>query len=145
MTRFEQQNWNPSLVERRAFGWMLAAGMPVSGALWFVLVRGATGEWRWIVPALIIVIGAGLGLLLVLVPSIARPFYCAWYFIVLCIDAVVTTTLVTLLYIGVVTPFALVTRLARRKAIQKRPIPDAPTYWHPAEKPADPRQYFRQF
>ena len=145
MTRFEQQNWNPSLVERRAFGWMLAAGIPVSGTIWFVLVRWATGEWRWIVPGLIIAIGGGLGLSLVLVPSIARPFYCAWYFIVLCIDAVVTNTLVTLLYISVVTPFGLATRLMRRKAMQKRPIPDATSYWQPAEKPADPRRYFRQF
>ena len=145
MTRFEQQNWNPSLAERRAFGLMLAAGMPVSGVVWFLLMRWSTGEWRWSVPVTIIVIGGGLGFFLALRPSVARPFYRLWYFIVLVIDVVVTNTLITMVYFGVVTPYALLTRLRRRQPIQKKLRRDVPTYWQPAEKQTELRRYFRQF
>jgi hypothetical protein len=143
--RFKQQNWKPSLAERRAFGLMLAAGMPVSGVIWFLLVRWSTGEWRWSVPVMIIAIGGGLGLFLALIPSLARPFYCLWYFFVLVIDVAVTNTLMTMLYFGVVTPYALVARLRRLQPILKRPRRDVPTYWQEAEKPSDLRRYFRQF
>ena len=145
MTHFEQQNWNPSVAARRAFGRMLAAGMPVSGAFWLLIVRWSTGEWRWMVPAMIIAVGGGLGVLLAFIPSLARPFYCAWYFIALCCEVAVTHTLLTILYFGVVTPYALWTRLTHRKAIQKRPDYNVRSYWHAAEKPVDPRRYFRQF
>ena len=145
MTGFEQQNWNPSLAERRAFGLMLAAGMPASGIVWFLLVRWSTGEWRWSVPVMIIAIGGGLGLFLALIPSVARPFYCLWHFIVLVIDVAVTNTLITIMYFGVVTPYALLARLRRRKPIQKRLRRDVASYWQPVEKQTDLRRYFRQF
>jgi hypothetical protein len=144
-TRFKEQNWNPSLAERRKFGLMIAGGMPLSAALWFLLVHAATGQWHWSVPAWILGIGCSLGLLLAAVPTLARPFYCFWYFLVCCIDTVVSNTLLTVMFWGVVTPFGLIMRLAGRRPLQKGPVPGAKTYWRPAEKASDPRQYFRQF
>ncbi len=145
MNRFKQQNWNPSVAERRKFGFMLAGGMPLSALVWFLIVRYSTGEWRWAVPAWILGIGCPFGLLLAAFPSLARPFYCIWYFLVCCIDTVVTNVLLTLMYWGVLTPFSLVMRLAGRQPLQKGFLPGAKTYWRPAEKITDQRQYFRQF
>lgn len=145
MNRFKQQNWNPSPAERRKFGFMLAAGMPFSAVLWFLLVRFSTGSWHWGVPLCILGIGCPFGLLLAALPALARPFYCAWYFLVCCIDTVVTTVLLTLMYWGVLTPFSLAMRLAGREPLQKGFISGAKTYWRPVGKKSDPSQYFRQF
>jgi hypothetical protein len=145
MHRFREQDWNPPPAERRRFGLMLAAGSPLSAVLWFVLVRLGSGQWVWAVPAWVAGLGAGLGLLLAARPAWARPFYCAWYFLVCCIDLVVTNALLTVMYLLVLTPIALAQRLVRRQTFRKGFNRDAATYWQAADNPTDPRQYFRQF
>ena len=145
MNRFKEQNWNPSITERRKFGLMLAGGMPLSALFWFLLVRYLTGEWRWAVPLWILAVGCPLGLLLAAAPALVRPVYCIWYFLVCCIDTIVTNGLLSLLYLLVFTPYSLVMRLAGRQPLQKGFLPGVKTYWHPAERVSDPRRYFRQF
>lgn len=145
MNRFREINRQPTRDERRKFGLMLAGGAPLSAAVWFALARVATGEWIWLVPVVVAAVGGGLGLLLWTVPALARPFYVAWYFLVACIDLVVTTVLLTAAYWLVLTPVAFVLRLGHRQALRKSFDRSAKSYWRDAERTPEPERYFRQF
>jgi hypothetical protein len=145
LTRFREQNWRPSREELRRFGFMLAAGMPVSALLWFGLLRYATGAWHWAVPAAILAAGGGLGVLIAAVPVIGGPFYRAWYFLVCCIDTIIASTLLSVMYYLVLSPIALALRAAGRKPLRTRPERHRATYWEKAERPHEAARYFRQF
>ncbi|MBI2511524.1 MAG: hypothetical protein HYV96_06060 [Opitutae bacterium] len=145
MNRFREINWHPAREERRKFGLMLAGGAPLSAAVWFAIVRVASGEWIWAVPVAVGAAGAGLGLLLWAAPALARPFYVAWYLLVACIDTVVTTTLLVAMFALVLTPVAVALRLCGRQVLRKSFNRPAKSYWRAAEPTPGPERYFRQF
>lgn len=145
MNRFREINWRPARDARRKFGLMLAGSAPLSAVVWFAIVRVASGEWIWAVPAAVAAAGAGLGLLLWAAPALARPFYVAWYFLVACIDTVVTTTLLVAMFALVLTPVAVVLRLCGRQVLRKSFDRSAKSYWRDAEPTPEPERYFRQF
>lgn len=140
---FHEVNWNPDLAGRRAFAKSIAIGMPP-----LALVLGALGwfrthtwpQWTWWLAG----IGAASGLVLWIVPQIARPFYLVWNALGCCMGFVVSNVAVTAVYLFVVTPIGLALRLIGRDPLQRRLELERESYWEDAEKTGDAERYFRQ-
>ena len=141
---FKDTNWHPGTVEKRAFARSLIIGFPILAAVFAVVGFWRTGAWPhgllWLGLG-----GAGAGVVLWLLPQIARPFYLVWYFAACCIGIVTGNLLFALFFYAVITPIGLVMRLLGRDPLQKRPGPARPTYWRDVEKPVAAARYFRQY
>jgi hypothetical protein len=141
---FKDTNWNPDLAARRSFAksWMI--GFPVLAVVFSLvgwLGKGAVPGWTpWLAG-----LGAGLGVVLWLVPQIAKPFYLAWYFLACCMGIVISNLLIAIFYYVVITPIGLIMRLLGRDPMQRRWQPKAASYWQEAEKSVEAERYFRQF
>src|ERR1041384_3282186 len=86
---FAEINWKPDLRERRKFALSLIIGFP-SIALVFFLMGGLV-KHNWHPKPFILylaAIGGGIGVVLWLIPQIAKPFYLVWYFIAGCMGFV---------------------------------------------------------
>lgn len=141
---FKDVNWNPGLAQRRAFAKSLMIGFPIIAAV-FALISLATTRtvkpfFYWLGG-----IGFGVGLVLWLVPQVAKPFYLLWYFIGCSIGIVVSNVIMVLFYFGIMTPFGIVLRALKKLSIRKTVDRRAATYWQDAEKPVDLKRYYRQF
>lgn len=106
----------------RSFGLVFTAVFLVAG-LW-PLVRGGSPR-VWALGAAAVFLIAAL-----VTPTLLSPLNRAWLRLGLAMHRVVNPVVMGLLFYGVVTPFALVLRLAgKRFAAASRPDPDAATYW----------------
>ena len=141
---FKDTNWRPGTVEKRAFARSLIIGFPILAAVFAVVGFWRTGAWPHGMLRLGLG-GCGAGVVLWLLPQIARPFYLAWYFIACCVGFVMSNLLFAVFFYAVITPIGLVMRLLGRDPLQKRPGPARPTYWRDVEKPVAAARYFRQY
>jgi hypothetical protein len=141
---FKDTNWNPGLVEKRKFAHSLIVGFPAIAAVFTLLAWWRAGVapvgFLWLA-----VIGVSFGLLLWLLPQIARPFYLVWYFAACCIGIVMSNILLAAFFYLVITPIGLIMRAWGHDPLQKRHDRTRPTYWHDVEKVVDGERYFRQF
>jgi hypothetical protein len=137
---FAETNWNPTVDERRKFARSLVIGFPCV-ALALLLLGQAK------LPLALRLGGAGVavGIVLWIVPQIARPFYVVWYFLACCMGLVMGNLLLAGFFYLILTPFALAKRCFARPAIRKSFDRQAPTYWKEAGPPAEPERYFKQF
>jgi len=95
---------------------------------------------------------AGVGLVLALVvglpglayPASIRPVFLAAVVVTRPIGHVVSTVLMGLIYFGLLSPLALLFRLAGRDFLERHPTADA-SYWAPKSQPQDLRRYLRQY
>ncbi len=141
---FTDIRWNPGRAERRNFARSLVIGFPGIAAIFAIagwVKTHAFPEWTFWLAAM----GAGAGVILWLIPQIARPFYLAWFFLACCIGIVVSNALLAAFYYLVITPMGLVMRACGRDPMKRRFDRAASTYWRAADKTVDPRRYFRQF
>ena len=140
---FREVNWKPDLAGRRAFAKSIAIGLPL-----LALVLGALGWFRthtWPVWTLWLAgVGAASGIMLWLLPQIARPFYIVWNGLGCCIGFIVGNAAVTTIYLLVVTPIGFLLRLFGRDPLQRRFERERESYWEDAEKTGDAERYFRQ-
>ena len=142
---FKEVNWNPGPQERRKFALSLIIGFPCIAAV-LLLVGWLRGK-GWNLPLAAIVGGGGLavGLLLLALPQIARPFYVAWYFVACCIGLVVGNLALAIVFFVLVTGLGLLMRALGRRPVRKTFDKRAATYWQDAEQVDDPNRYYRQF
>ena len=141
---FHEVNWNPDRSGRRAFAKSIAIGMPV-----VALTLGALGwfrmhtwpAWTWWLAG----IGFTAGVVLWLIPQIARPFYVVWNGLGCGIGFVVSNTAVTAVYLFVVTPIGFFLRVFGRDPLHLRCERERDSYWEDAEKTGDAAGYFRQY
>jgi hypothetical protein len=142
---FKEVNWNPGLRERRKFALSLIIGLPCVAVV--LLALGLLRGRGWNFPLTAIVGGGGLavGLLLLALPQIARPFYVAWYFIACCIGTVVGNLALAIVFFVLVTGLGLLMRALGRRPVRKTFDKRAATYWQDAEHVDDPNRYYRQF
>ena len=140
---FHEVNWNPDLAARRAFARSIALGFPI-----IALVLGALGFFRghaWPVWTLWLAgIGFAAGVVLWLLPQIAKPFYVVWNGLACSIGFVVSNTAVSAVYFLIVTPIGLALRMFGRDPLHRRFERDRDSYWEEAEKAGDAERYFRQ-
>ncbi len=141
---FTDTNWNPDRAERRKFAKSLIIGFPIVAAAMAVAAHLHGGGWKpgflWLGA-----MGCLAGMILWLLPGIARPFYLVWYFVACCIGIVMGNLLVTAFFFLAITPAALIMRLVGRDPLKRQFDPQMKSYWREAQKVVDPERYFRQF
>ena len=142
---FKEVNWRPNVAERRKFALSLMIGFPCVALLFLLAGRLARGSWSPVLPLWIGGVGVGLGVVLWLLPWLARPFYLVWYALACCIGIVVGNLLLIAFFYLVMTPIGVLMRAAGRAPMQKGFDRSAATYWTNAEKVSDPRRYYRQY
>lgn len=142
---FKEVDWNPDLPARRKFAvsWMI--GFPVVAALILLLGKALGDVWKLELATWIAGVGCGAGVLLWLIPQIARPFYTAWFAFGCSVGIVIGNLLFLAFFFLVITPFGLARRLSSNQAISKGSDPGASTYWKEASQPSDPKRYYRQY
>ncbi len=113
-------NKSPSAGDLRKFGWAMLIGFGVIGAvLWTAAWRkhGGPGLLGWsgvgaqVVALCLWTAGAGLCALSLLWPRSARPVYVAWMRATVPIGMVMSTVLLTLVFVLVLPLFALIVRM----------------------------------
>ena len=144
MNPFADVNWNPDLRARRKFAVSLVIGFPVIAVLLSLAAYLKTHHVAHF-PIWLGATGLAVGVVLWLIPQIAKPFYVVWYFLGCCVGIVVGNVVFALFYFLVFTPFGLFRRLLNRKSFPKGFDKSAATYWQPAEKVVDLKRYYRQF
>jgi len=143
MNPFREVNWNPDLAERRKFAKSLIIGFPTLAAFFSLVVWFAKHTWNpfflWLG-----VIGFAVGLVLLSLPSIARPFYVVWYFIACCFGFVIGNIMLMAFYYFIITPIGLALRGFGKLSLQKGFDRNASTYWRDVQKNVDLNSYYRQ-
>jgi hypothetical protein len=142
---FHEVNWQPGPAEKRKFATSLAVGFPCVAVALLCLKRILSGTWAVELALWIGGVGLGLGLLLLAIPVMARPFYVVWYGVACSIGIVVSNVLFAAFYLLVLTPIGLVLRAVGRSPLRKGSDKNAATYWREAEHVSDPKRYFGQF
>lgn len=91
--------------------------------------------------------GAILMLLGVLVPHLLRRVYMAWMAMALVLGLIVSTVLLSLLYFLVITPIAILARLAGKDFMARAFPGQTPSYWIPrtGNRPVDAKEYEQQY
>jgi hypothetical protein len=143
---FKEINWKPQETDLKKFAVSLLIGFPVI-AIFFFLFKWLSakalpepGFYLWLAA-----IGAGVGLVCLLIPMIARPLYYVWYTLAACIGIVLANLLFCLLFYALFTPLGLFMRLFGRDALRLKNNPETATYWREAPPTPPAKQYFRQF
>jgi len=145
MNPFKEVNWNPDRAERRKFARSLIIGFPCIAVVLILAGWLKTGVWK-LQPALMIGgIGFAIGLLLLVLPGISKPFYVLWYGFACVIGLVVGNTLLAVVFYIFITGVGLAMRAAGRCTVSKTVDKQAATYWKNAKPANDPQSYYRQF
>src|SRR5271154_4316297 len=141
MNPFADVNWNPDLRARKKFAVSLIVGFPVIAILLmlasYLKTRGVGHFPIWLGG-----VGLTVGIILWLLPQIAKPFYLVWYFIACCMGFVIGNLLFTLFFLLVFTPLGLLLRLRKHKPIEKGFDKSRKSYWRDAEKQVDLKRYY---
>ena len=143
---FKEINWKPQREDLRKFAVSLIIGFPVIALVFFGVKWISTHE----LPDPVFYyklggIGAGVGLVCLLIPFIARPLYYVWYTLAACIGIVLANLLFTLLYYVLFTPMGLFMRLKGRDALHLKKQKKTASYWLDAPPTPPSSQYFRQY
>jgi hypothetical protein len=144
MNPFAYVNWNPDTRARRKFAASLIIGFPAIAVL-LALISFLKGRHAGHFPIWLGGLGLAAGMILWLLPQIAKPFYLAWYFLGCCIGIVVGNVLFSLFFLLVFTPLGMLLRLRKNPPISRGFDKLAKTYWRDAEKTVDVKRYYRQF
>lgn len=123
----------------RRFGWMVGGVLVLLGA--WLAFRGNRGGW------LLLSAGVALGGAGWLAPGRLVGVYRAWMGLALVLGLVMTTVLLTLVFLLVVTPAGWLARWRGRDFLGRRMDRDAASYWMPRPGPAarSPADYEKQY
>ena len=142
---FKEVDWNPDLPARKKFAVSLIIGFPIVALIILLMGRVFSGSWHPTVPVWMAGVGAGTGVVLRLIPQIAKPFYILWFGFGCSMGIVIGNLLFSAFFFLVITPFGLMRRLIGKPAIEKQPSPGAQTYWREARQTSDPKRYYKQY
>jgi len=118
--------------------------------LWFPAFLAVAGgiAWRSGAPHAVVIgawIGGGmLGLVGVVIPAVIRPVFKGLSYATFPIGFVVSIAVLAVLYFVIITPIAIVMRLAGRDALGRKLDPAAQSYLQSLPEQPDASTYFRQ-
>ncbi len=107
--------------ELRRFA-LVVGGALLAVAAWLAFRRGAAVPGAAVAAAAVALVGTGVA-----APRALRPVHRAWMALGLTLGWVVSRTILTALFVLVVTPLGL----ARRLVARRRPAPATESYWTP--------------
>ncbi len=138
MIRAELKALSGTRVELRKFGFTMGAVLWLLAGLLF---------WKQKPSALYFAgIGAGFIVLGIVWPIILKPLYYFWMALAVLMGFVMTRVILTLLYFGMFTPIALLTRLLGKDLLDERWNKNAETYWSKRPSvPFDPKSSENMF
>ena len=93
----------------------------------------------------LVLLAVTIGPLGLVKPAFIKPIYTAWMVAVFPIGWLMSNVLVGIVYYGIVTPIALIFRVANRDALQRSPRPQADSYWQAKPMPDTMGRYLRQY
>jgi hypothetical protein len=137
LTEIRQIKSNPR--EWRRFGWAIGSVLLVLG-LWLAWREGAGSAWC-----------LGVGLLLMMLagaaPHLLRWPHLVWMAVGLWLGTLVSTVFLGIFYLMVLTPIAIIARLAGKDFLQLKLDRRRSCYWHMRDPsaPKDPARYEKQF
>ena len=133
-------NWHPTDRELRQFA---GIWFPVFWAVVGLIVGSRTGHWQW--PIALLGVAAVVALVGLIQPRLTRPIYIGWVSAAFPVGWLVSHLLLAAVYYSVITPLALLLRLAGRDKLKLRFDREAKTYWTSRPPPPSSDRYFRQF
>ena len=128
----------PPLPSNRSFGMLFTAAFAIAGAvsLWR---SGALYPWLLGLSALTLAVT-------LVVPEALAPFNRLWMRFGALLHRLVSPVMIGAIFFGVIMPFALVMRLAKRDALRLEFDPAAKSYWIAREPPGpDAESFNNQF
>ncbi len=132
-------NKNPTAKELKWFGLLLAAFFALVGGV--IAWRAGSATVFYVVGG----VGALLGAVFYGVPALRRPMYLGWMYLFFPVGFVVSLLLLAIVYYLVLTPIALLLRLAGKDPLARALDKGATSYWS-ARPPAPPKErYFKQY
>ncbi len=133
-------NKNPSIKDLRWFAllWFPAFLGVVGGLIWHRTGLLEVSVALWCAGALVAVVGG-------IAPKAVRWLFLGWMYAAYPIGFVISHVLLGGVFFGILTPIALVMRLAGRDALHLRKDPQAKSHWVPREQPGSSNPYFKQF
>jgi hypothetical protein len=132
-------NWQPSDRDLRVFAFVQ------------LLAAGIIGWWLhrrlgWDGLAAVVVGGSVVGLIVGLIrPGILQTVFIAWMLAAFPIGWLMSHLFLAVVYYGVVTPIGFYLRWSGRDTLQRKPRPDAKSYWVARPELPESSRYFRQF
>ena len=143
-----QLNLHPDPKQLRQFGFIALGAFAVIGAV--VIWRGGLfglnfGEAARPVAYVLWGLGVVSALVSLTLPKANRPLFIALSALTFPIGLVVSHVVLLLLFFGILTPVALLFRLAGRDPLTRRFEPDRKSYWTDLPNVPDTKDYFRQF
>jgi saxitoxin biosynthesis operon SxtJ-like protein len=103
---------SPKLPSERSFGLLLAAAFVILG------IRGFTKHWNWTAVGGLLMAGSACGLLALTNPKILGPLNKAWFYLGQLLGKIVSPVVLGVIFLGIVTPVAIVTRLFGRDELR---------------------------
>ncbi|MFH0783331.1 MAG: hypothetical protein V2B20_15460 [Pseudomonadota bacterium] len=144
---FQEVNWRPGSSELRRFGVTLVVGFAIISSI-LLAIRCSVMPMAEAVQlvAWIFAFGAGLGLLAILLPPLARPFYLLWYFLSCSFGMVISNLCFLLFYYALFSPFALLLRIltGRDPLVLKKPE-NRESYWCRRPQGRSTKSYLKQY
>ena len=119
-------------------------------AAWLLVLSGLAAN-QWLMRGNARIAAALLALaVLVGVAGLVRPRAVRWLFVSSTVAAfpigwVVSQVMLVVLFIGVITPVALMFRLQGRDRLSRKPTPGQTSYWKPKITTEDMGRYLRQY
>lgn len=112
-------------------------------ALCFFGTLCGLGLWRQkILPSYFFGFLASMGFGFILLPAQLKPVYSGWIKVAHAIGMAITAIALSLAYFCVITPAAILLRLAGRQLIVTKPDKKITSYWVPRTEPAQPKERF---
>ena len=133
-------NWNPTRKELVVFSLTAFAASLILSIVLYTRHETSLGPC-----AIIVTVGASIGVSWLVSLKAARMIYCGFVGLTLPIGITLSYTLLFLFYYLLITPLALVFRLGGRDPLNRRFDETASTYWQARQQATSKKRYFQQF
>lgn len=133
----ELKKLDPDHKELRKFSLILGGAFLALGALsWY---RGTAAAPYLLIP------GAAIALVGVALPGAVRWLFFVWMAIGLVLGTIMTSIILTLVFVFAVTPIGIIMRLVGRDPMHRALDPQASTYWLPKKRDTEDKSRFEKY